>query len=333
MGSNGWRIYRTNDLNDYLKGDLVIPAEKDGLPIREITGSFNNLTEVTSVTIPKGVYKLENSFQNCPNLKTIYWDAEHYTANIGVDITDSSSMFYYVEKVVITENGNLRCFDPIYSDEQVPSYLKNVYSFEVAENNPNHKIEKASVGRGGTVFDITVLMTKDGSGLCAIPRRHYGETLYLNNLTFDHVASYAFYKAQFGRIDLPNTVEVIGSGAYTYSEVSTITIPESVKSINTFAFSHCANLTTLYWNAIDGQLVAGNATGFFNGCTALTTLRFGSKVSKIYSFYGTDDCTSLTNVRYDGDVKGWNSITKPTYWKCGILANEVVCTNGTVPIL
>lgn len=325
--------YQIRGGSSELSGDIVIPEEKDGIPITKIDYGFNDLPNITSVTISKNIISISNSFKNCPKLKTVYWDAEHYTANIGADITDSNSMFYYVEKVAVLEHGNMRCFDPIYSDEYVLPYLKNVYEFEVADNNPNHKVEKATVERSGETFAIGVLMTKDGSGLCAIPRQHYGDTLYLTDLTFDHVASYAFYKAEYGKIELPNTVKVIGSGAYSYSKVSTVTIPESVNKIVSYAFSNCKNLTTFNWNAIDAELsVENNSAGFFNRCTALTTLKFGKKVAKLYKFYDMAECTSLKNVRYDGTVSGWNAINKPMYWKGDILATEVVCTNGSVAI-
>ena len=75
-----------------------------------------------------------------------------------------------------------------------------------------------------------------------------------------NVGTYAFYSASITKVEMPNSVTIIGNNAFnTCSGLTSITIPNSVTSIGQYgAFYNCTNLSTIRfegtleeWNAIE----------------------------------------------------------------------------------
>lgn len=100
----------------------------------------------------------------------------------------------------------------------------------------------------------------------------------------------------------------VGIADYAFesrSNLTSVTIPDSVKSISFAAFHYC---------------------------TGLTRATIGKGVTSIgkFAFAG---CTSLTTFIYNGTTEQWSAITKETGWKAnGVPATEVVCSDGTVAL-
>ncbi|MDL2263000.1 leucine-rich repeat domain-containing protein, partial [Bacteroidales bacterium OttesenSCG-928-I21] len=82
-------------------------------------------------------------------------------------------------------------------------------------------------------------------------------------------------------ISLGNSMEDIPSFAFSgFVKLTSVTIPENVKSLGAGAFSNCCNVETIYYNAID--CTSGNNDTYNVFCrTSLTTVIFGDKVEKI----------------------------------------------------
>lgn len=99
-------------------------------------------------------------------------------------------------------------------------------------------------------------------------------------------------------------------GAFYACPLISITIPASVEKIGNTAFVDCTNLTTVIFEknsklvAIEGEYDTyyGNATGTFNGCTALTAIEIPANVETIgpAAFKG---CTNLTTVTFESGSK------------------------------
>jgi hypothetical protein len=117
-------------------------------------------------------------------------------------------------------------------------------------------------------------------------------------------------------------VTSIGNNAFRFCyNLTSITIPNSVKSIGDRAFYGCSGLTEV--------TIPDNVTSLgdnvFSNCTSMKTLTIGNGITKLgwYNFYG---CTSLTNVTIPNSV---TSIGYNAFYKCTGLKEIVIPNNVT----
>ena len=109
-------------------------------------------------------------------------------------------------------------------------------------------------------------------------------------------------------ITIPNGVTVIPSYAFSYFKgLTSVTIPNSVTSIGNEAFSGCTGLTTVNWNATACTSAGSWQDPIFEGCSNLATVNIGDNVKIIpsYAFYG---CNNLQDI-YITDIAAWCNIS------------------------
>ncbi len=103
-------------------------------------------------------------------------------------------------------------------------------------------------------------------------------------------------------VEIPSEIDgfpvtCIGESAFSFTSVTGVTIPDSVKKIDRFAFSNCESLTDL----TIGSGVESIEEYAFSDCTALAEVTIPGSVKKIdeFSFY---NCTSLVEVTIPDSV-------------------------------
>ena len=106
-----------------------------------------------------------------------------------------------------------------------------------------------------------------------------------------------------GAFNIPNTVVTIEENAFADSTISSVTIPNSVKTIGSWAFSGCVNLRTVTLPASVTEI----GEGVFGGCTNLTSVRIPASVKTIQK-WAFEGCEALTDVYYDGSEADWKKI-------------------------
>ena len=99
------------------------------------------------------------------------------------------------------------------------------------------------------------------------------------------------------------------SGAYT--------IPDSVTSISSYAFSGCTSLTSV---TIPDSVTSIDWYAFYN-CTSLTSVTIPDSVTIIGG--GAFDCTSLTDVYYAGSEAQWKAISISSYRNDDLLTANI----------
>lgn len=147
--------------------------------------------------------------------------------------------------------------------------------------------ERTSYPSGIVITDCA----ENTSGTINIPKTINGK-----NVTVIKEAAFAHCK-NVTSITLPSTVKIIeGSAFYNCTSLSSINLPGSLTSIGTYAFYGCKSLKSV---TIPSGL-RGIQFGTFEHCTALSSIRIPSSIVGISdaAFWG---CNKLTTVYYGSD--------------------------------
>lgn len=100
------------------------------------------------------------------------------------------------------------------------------------------------------------------------------------------------------------SVVAIDANAFRSTNITSIQIPHSVKSIGNYAFAFCSSLTSI--------TIPDNVTSIgdfvFEYCSSLTSITIPDSVTSI-SMWAFDNCYNLKTVYYGGTAKDWNAIS------------------------
>ena len=118
------------------------------------------------------------------------------------------------------------------------------------------------------------------------------------------ISEWAFcYYERLIRITIPNTVTSIGGAFNGCTSLTSVTLPDTLTSINAFTFSNCTSLTDI--TIPDGVINIGKHA--FSYCSSLTDITIPGSVISIDSG-AFNVCRKLQNVHYQGDQADWDSI-------------------------
>lgn len=127
-------------------------------------------------------------------------------------------------------------------------------------------------------------------------------TVRVTYASYDYFDGYNYGYNPSGNLVIDSTVywngggkvcNVIAIGPRAFSgcsNLSSITIPNSITTIGNQAFEGCLGLTTVYFNA------SNLTSGSFSGVTSVVSVHFGSNITSIPAslFYGCSGITSIT---------------------------------------
>ena len=163
------------------------------------------------------------------------------------------------------------------------------------------------------------------AGVLEIPSEFYhyrsGNSYYIKGM-FTTIGENTFSGCtQLTAVTIPNTVTSIGDSAfYNCAKLESIIIPTFVVRINRSAFQNCSALKS----AIIGSSVTSLDDYAFSGCTSLTSVSFPDSVTNIGN-NTFEDCSGLTSLSIPNSII---NIGKSAFRSCSGLTSIIVETEN-----
>lgn len=298
-----------------MSANVKIPSEIDGKPVTAIYMGFSipEIAGVTSVEIPAGVVSImSNSFgETVTELIVAEGNAAYYSKDGIIYEKKNASLFRCPAgrsgDVVIPDGVKEIGAFAFYECESITSVTlpEGLQSIERSAFVGCTELKSANIPRSVTeigdyafyrcakleTLDIpeTVTMIGDKAfvGTPALDKlREKSPLVVINNILVDGASAK-------GEVTVPNGVVRIAGSAFTArdSEITKVTIPDSVSEIGDSAFSGCDKLTEV-------KLPKGITEiplKLFDGCTNLKSIEIPDSVESI-GMWAFRDCKSLTKV-------------------------------------
>lgn len=318
MNNGDFKIFN-NVLIKYL-GEGGVVKIPDGIQeISHFAFQSEECANITEVIIPSSVKEVNFPFSHCSVLERITVDEENPN-------------YQTIDGNLYTKDGaTLITYAPASKRIQfcIPKGVKTVETLAFANCSLEELVIPSSVNSienaafGGSIKRLIVeegnvayymhnglLLTQDNKTVL----RYVGDAS-TTEVPFGvtQIATGAFARTALAYITLPETVQIIGNGAfsdcdcletielsqgitsieqyafYGCKKLKTITLPASLKSIGRNTFEGCTSLTEIEIPQgvieLDGQM--------FGGCTALESVTIPSSVANI-SVFAFADCANVT---------------------------------------
>lgn len=266
----GARISRCTSASPHLR----IPTQFEGKPVTRIAPlAFQGLAGVERIDCPGTVTDIgTRAFANCPDLHTLVLPE-------GLARYDNSWVAGCPSLEEIVLPGSV---EELSLPSPAPSAIRRVTVGAGTRDVQLSRTWKARLVQvsvdGGNRWlstDGSCFYSADGSVLVSHATSH-GEVRVREGCR--EIAPGAFaHEAALARVELPDTVERIGTRAFAESSLPSFTAPAGLRSIGEEAFAACKQLERVHLN--DGLVEI--ASGAFRECSALGALRIPARVERL----------------------------------------------------
>ena len=293
----------------------VIPSEIDGKKVTQIGyNAFSSRTELTSITIPDGVTIIGNSaFSDCTSLETV---------TIPNSVTQIYPRAFYnctsLKEVAIPASVTVirdEAFGYYYDIDSSETKKADGFKINYVNNTQGHWYAIKNGFTDGACFvvnelgDGTVEITgyAGNSATCVIPDEIDGKKV-------TKIGENAFRdRTELTSVTIPDSVKYIFDRAFSNcTSLETVTIPNSVTDIYSGAFYNCTSLkeVTIPASVTD---IGNMAFGYYYDRDSSEIKKVdGFKINYVKNTYGhyyatengfTDEACLLTNELNDGTLE------------------------------
>lgn len=253
------------------------------------TGTFSGASALTDITLPEGIAITEGStFSECTSLKSIELPAS-ITTIPSYMFAGCSALERVTAKGTITAIGN-SAFKSDTALTEIPD-LSQVTSIG------DRAFYGCSALKTVDLHSVTTMEYGAFQGCDALS----GE-IDLSNL--EEIPGHAFcYDPNITSVITCPTLRSIGDWAFIWADISTISLPETLKSIGTYTFYKASLSGTV---ALPDSLTQLGASAF-SGCEKVEAIQIGSGLTDIPKD-AFDGCTNLKTITVNNR---WEDVTIP----------------------
>ena len=291
------------------------------------SGAFSE-TPLKAITVPNTLTTIgDYAFHRCTSLSDV-----HLSNRLKVLPLSIFEGCYYLESIVLPEGletiGERAFADCAITKIVLPESLKTIgkQAFASSENLKEIKLPPTIVSLGAGVFTNTGLESITiPDSISSIPDGAFGycEELTSINLpsTIVSIGDEAFIgdRALIGFVAPPNLtsignsafagcvsvselklnsiLETIGDNAFKKTSIKTVVLPTSVYLVGAYAFSDCAQLTSVQFMSSTGHI----GPSAFSGCATLSKLSLPKDLEEIPENL-CESCTSLKSITIPSNV-------------------------------
>ncbi len=304
--------------------------------------AFQNCTHLTDITLGNDIERINReAFKGCTNLTNVYytgtkeeWD-ELYIGIYNEPLTDATIHYNYLYNLTwaidadgvltISGEGDMKKCKNFPWD----NYISEIKAVVIEDGVTSI----AADAFGGLCYAESITIGKNVEHIGA---NAFAGCNNVESITVSNDNPY-FHSDRNCIIDngntliigckesiIPDYVKAIGSYAFSHCETLTnIEIPYGVKSIGMNAFDSCYGLTDI---VIPDTVTFINVCAFQN-CTSLNSVALGNGIPEI-AFGTFNNCPNITDIYYTGTEEEWEQI-KIAYNE--VLTNATVHYNYVVP--
>ncbi len=332
--------YCVSGCNQSASGALEIPSIYNGKPVTGIGDwSFENCSNLTSVTIPDGVTSIgEGAFENCSSLTSVTipdsvtsigeYAFENCSSLTSVTIPDSVTSIGWgafcecssltsvtIPDSVTSIGGSAFCECSSLTSVTIPDSVTSIGDYAFCDCNSLTSVTipdgVTSIGEGAFCECSSLTLVTISDSVTSIGEGAFCECSSLVSINVAEDNKY--YSSQDGVLFNKDKTELIccpggNTGAYT--------IPSSVTSIGDYAFCDCSSLTSV--TIPDGVTSIGEDA--FEYCSSLTSVTIPDSVTSIGD-WAFEYCSSLTSVTIGNSV---TSIGEYAFYNCSSLTSVTI---------
>ena len=293
----------------------VIPSEIDGKKVTQIGyNAFSSRTELTSITIPDGVTIIGNSaFSDCTSLETVTIpnSVTHIYPRAFYNCTSLKEVAIPASVTVIRDEA----FGYYYDTDSSETKKADGFKINYVNNTQGHWYAIKNGFTDGACFvvnelgDGTVEITgyAGNSATCVIPDEIHGKKV-------TKIGENAFRdRTELTSVTIPDSVKYIFGRAFSgCTSLETVTIPNSVTDIYSGAFYNCTSLKSVTIPASVTN-IEDHAFGYYYDSDSSEIKKVdGFKINYVKNTYGhyyatengfTDEACLLTNELNDGTLE------------------------------
>ncbi len=284
-----------------LSESVYIPYTYLGLPVIDIAPNAFYGAAVTSVALPKTLLRISDSAFETSTLASIDIPASVLYIEDGafarcqnltsITVEEGNARYSVISKFLVDGNRLIRGFGEAEIDASITEIAD--YAFSGCKAIKNFTIPATVEVIGESVF-------RECPNL---------KTVTINALV-DKLPNCTFQDCQFlYEVVLPESISVIGHGAYRASGIASVVVPDTVKSIESYAFADCKSLVDV--EIMEGALTEVGGAAFEN-CVSLTTLLIPEGVTRI----GGHMCMGCTSLSYVSIPSTINMIGSAAFYDC-----------------
>jgi hypothetical protein len=245
-----------------------------------------NFTVLFSESIPSGIYQLKPIYKSITdsgwNLAFYYDNMNNVGAeNIMMTVTDSNLKFNYDSKTLYCDSPGSLCSQISSTD------LQNLKRLIVIGN-----IDQGDILRLRDLKAISYIDMKNANILkTEMALKGVINPIKINIIEENSLMNTAFANSPMSNIELPMNLKDIGSLAFGNSNLTSISIPDSITSISDSTFYGCSYLSDIY---LPENLTTIGVQAFTQ-CQNIAKINFPSKVSIINNL-AFSECNALTEI-------------------------------------